>query len=288
MVKSPQTRFSHLPTVLVRAAILAAPLVLLVTVGAFFFRSSSKSAGTSQFSSSPATWQESQSQSAEVAAPQLVTRPVFPYSIVPGGVRDAKELRSAADSDPVVAEHYSGFRIARAHSVQLRQPLLMYVSYRRDNRVYWTRKPMTIPAGETLLTDGENFARTRCANRLSPVAAKPLAATEPASEQLNEPTFIPPLLANLLPGEEIGFFPGTGAQLVPPSGTPQGVAPPPPGSQTPPVLPPILFPGGPPISPNTPVPPPPPVNTPEPGTFALLLAGIATAVLTFVLRRRWA
>jgi len=39
------------------------------------------------------------------------TRPVFPFSIVPGGVRDAHELQSAAAVDPVVAKHYADFRI---------------------------------------------------------------------------------------------------------------------------------------------------------------------------------
>ena len=38
----------------------------------------------------------------------------------------------------------------------------MYVSYRRNNQVFWTRHQMLIPAGETLLSDGENFVRVRC------------------------------------------------------------------------------------------------------------------------------
>src|SRR5215475_9406103 len=49
-------------------------------------------------------------------------RTVFPYSVVPGGVRDAKELGTAAANDPVVAEHYAGFHIARARTLRLERP----------------------------------------------------------------------------------------------------------------------------------------------------------------------
>jgi hypothetical protein len=39
---------------------------------------------------------------------QLENRPVYRYSVVPGGVTDARELKWAADHDPVVASHYAG------------------------------------------------------------------------------------------------------------------------------------------------------------------------------------
>jgi hypothetical protein len=161
---------------------------------------------------------------------------------------------------------------------------MMYVSYRRSNRVFWTKNRMLIPAGETLLSDGENLARVRCANRLSPIAVKPVAVTEPTTEELTEPNFVPPLLANLLPGEQVGFFPGG------PAGTPSlpvGASAPPstPGSSSDPVLPPILLPGGPPITPNTPVTPP-PVSTPEPGTLQLLAIGSMLALLIVFFRRK--
>src|SRR5690242_20581611 len=37
-------------------------------------------------------------------------RPVYPYSIIPGGAWSQPELRSALSRDPVAAEHYKGFR----------------------------------------------------------------------------------------------------------------------------------------------------------------------------------
>ena len=136
---------------------------------------------------------------------------------------------------------------------------------------------MVIPAGEALLSDGENLARVRCANRLSPVAAKPVAATEPSKEELNEPSFVPPLMADLLPGEAVGMFPGA----------PAAVPPGPLASNSPPapIFPPFLGPGVPPILPfNTPVPPP--VTAREPNSLALLLCGLALVAVLSVLSLR--
>ena len=36
-----------------------------------------------------------------------IQRPVYPYSVVPGGVQDAKELKWVAEHDPIVAAHYA-------------------------------------------------------------------------------------------------------------------------------------------------------------------------------------
>jgi hypothetical protein len=185
-------------------------------------------------------------------------RTVFPYSVIPGGVRDSREL-TAAIKDPVVARHYSDFRLARARSIRLDRPRAMYVSYRLDGRVYWTHNPMMIPAGEALISDGENLARERCGNRLSPVPKSPVLANEPSPEKLENADFIPPLLADLVPAESADPVPqfvatpvgGAPASLpaagvflvVPPQGAPTSAA------------------------------APPPVATPEPGSLTLLLGG---------------
>ena len=276
---TPKSRFSHLPRIFLRASVLVLPIVLLVTFVMVRLSRHSESESTQVVYSSLATdWQSK----LDAAATSVSRRPVFPYSVVPGGVRDSHELQAAASNDPVVAGHYSDFRIARARTLRLDRPVAMYVSYRRNNQVYWTRNRMVIPAGETLLSDGQNLARVRCANRLSPVAAKPVAAVDPATEELETPVFVPPLMASLLPGSEIGFFP-EGAPAV---GAVPGAAVVPSGPSTssntppPPVFPPILGPGVPPFTPSTPPSgPPPPVVTPEPSSLVLLVTGVALAVL---------
>src|ERR1700739_3345347 len=194
-----KSRFSHLPRILARAAMLLVPAVLLfafLTVKLLRY-SAAQQVHTPVYSQDVNSVDDSQDSSApgqngqrSFAASSQPSRPIFPYSIVPGGVRDAGELQSAASHDPVVARHYSDFRIAAARTVRLEKPLEMYVSYRRNNQVYWTRNRMLIPAGESLISDGENLARVRCGNRLSAVAAKPVAVSEPSKEELNAPEFI--------------------------------------------------------------------------------------------------
>jgi hypothetical protein len=271
-VVAPKSRYAHLPRVFARAALLFVPAILLV---AFLTVKILRHSAAEQ-AQMPAYSQEANTQdSLDLTAASQPQRPIFPYSIVPGGVRDARELQSVASHDPVVAQHYSDFRIAAARTIRLAKPLEMYVSYRRNNNVYWTRNRMVIPAGETLISDGENLARVRCGNRLSAIAAKPVATTDPTKEELDTPEFVPPLMAEFLPGEGSDFFPGAPASALPalpPGSTTTGANTPPPA-----IFPPLLPPGVQPNSPNTPVVPP--VATPEPGTFTFLFAGIAMIAL---------
>jgi hypothetical protein len=278
---NPKSRYSHLPRIFARATLLTLPALLLVT---FFsiraLRNNSSEQSLTQVPSLSADWQNSLS----LSAASVSKRPVFPYSVIPGGVRDAHELQTAAAADPVVARHYSDFRITRARVIRLDRPQAMYVSYRRNNQVYWTKNKMVIPAGESLISDGENLARVRCANRLSPVAALPVAALDPTAEKLNSPEFVPPLFAEMLPGEETGIFPPGPESAIgsAPASTPRvGFL----GGGSP-FNPPLLNSSTPP-SPGTQVPPPPPVSTPEPSSLLLLAVSIAVVALfaTFSLRR---
>jgi len=259
---------------------LLVPLVLLVTFLALHRPHSEPVATAAPQSSLPTNWQSA----VDLTASPESRRTIFPYSVIPGGVRDARELTNAVAKDPVVALHYSDFRVVNAHTLRLDRPAAMYVSYRRDNRVYWTRNKILIPAGETLISDGENLARVRCGNRLSAIAAKPVSASEPTNEQLETPEFVPPLLADLGPGEGAETLPGTPVALpaLPLLSPGDGGFP---GGTTPPLgsLPPILPPGV--ILPSSSSGPP-PVATPEPSTLVLLLAGAMLCLSICALLRK--
>jgi hypothetical protein len=115
----------------------------------------------------PAYSQDANTQeSLDLSAASQPQRPIFPYSIIPGGARDARELQSVASHDPVVARHYSGFRIAAARTIRLGKPLEMYVSYRRNNQVYW--KSHSYSCRRNFISDGENLARALRVVRPSP------------------------------------------------------------------------------------------------------------------------
>ena len=274
----PKNRFAHLPRVVGRALLGVIPAVLLVTFLVVHF---SRHASPNRASIAQVEFNLAPEVPTEVSPAGLSPRPVFPYSVVPGGVRDAQELQKAASSDPVVGKHYSDFRINKARSIQLDRPVAMYVSYRRNNQVFWTRNKMMIPAGETLISDGESLARVRCGNRLSPVAEKPVAETDPDKAELETPEFIPPMLAELLPGDGVEMFPGEPGAGPNPHPTSNN------GSPSSPILPPFFGPG---ISPHTstiPVLPPPTVNAAEPGSLSLLFAGaVFFAVLVLLSLRR--
>ncbi len=114
-------------------------------------------------------------------------RPVYPYSVVPGGVQDAKELKWVAEHDPIVAAHYAGFDYDHARVVRLTLARTVYVSYRIGNRVYWTRHRVTLHKGENVITDGRMTARTRCANRVEEAQQQAAAPVEPPVEKFDQP-----------------------------------------------------------------------------------------------------
>src|SRR5580692_715425 len=123
--------------------------------------------------------------------PKASTRPVYPYSVVPGGVEDARELKWVAEHDPIVAAHYAGFDYDHARVVRLTLDRTVYLSFRIGNHVYWTRHRVTLHKGEKLLTDGRMTARTRCANRVEEVPQQAAAPVEPPAVKFDQPIGFP-------------------------------------------------------------------------------------------------
>jgi len=118
---------------------------------------------------------------------QMENRRVYPYSVVPGGVRDVRELKWAAEHDPVVAAHYAGFDYDHARVVRLVLARTAYISYRIGNKVYWTRHRVSLKKGETVITDGKITARGRCANRVEEVPQQATSSSEPPAAKFEEP-----------------------------------------------------------------------------------------------------
>ena len=125
-------------------------------------------------------------------------RKVYRFSVVPGGVYSGAELTAIRRIDPVVAEHYSDFG-SSAVVARLKEDMLVYVSYRSGNKIYWSRKKHKVCKGETVITDGKNLARTRCGNRLSQTFRMPVSSLrlEPTEQALSLPQ--PPAELERLP-----------------------------------------------------------------------------------------
>jgi hypothetical protein len=209
-------------------------------------------------------------------------RILYPYSVIPGGVRNSAELRNAVAHDDVVARHYSDFDLREVRVTRLQEARAVFVSYRVGSQIFWTKNRLSLPAGETVLTDGEHMARTRCGNRISEAPVGPVLSNEPSPEAMEIPAeggllpasesspelpmVVPPTTAIVVPQQPAGsiFIP-----IVPPL-FPIGGTPSSPGIPTGPLSPP----NGPP-----PPPPPPAISTPEPSAMLLLIVGVACVCL---------
>lgn len=188
-------------------------------------------------------------------------RRLYPYSIIPGGLQDVGDLRNAIAHDPLVAAHYANFNVSQARIVQLDRDQAMYVSFRLNNRIYWTKKTLLLHRGEKVITDGQHYARTRCGNRASTAPETPTSPKEPTADAMDAAAKFP-LVANV---PEIWPTP---VGLVPPVGSGSS------GDIIPPAYFPIVGSGG---SGGGSTPDPlPPVTTPEPDAFSLLALGILT------------
>lgn len=199
-------------------------------------------------------------------------RLVYPYSVVPGGVGSAEELRAVATHDSVVAKHYSGFNYRRARLVEVKEPRKVYLSYRLHNKIYWTVQQASLHPGEKLLTDGTVTARARCGNQVSVLPQASTSPEEPTMAELDRPDavasgierFPGTLDSNLLhidPAMPLGPSASGGIAVGPQRGSPGVFLPPPLGGG-----------GGSSGGPGGGGGNPPPA-TPEPGTIVLVLSG---------------
>lgn len=117
-------------------------------------------------------------------------RPVYPYSVIPGGISSGRELAMRMAADSVASKHYSGFNVSRARVVRASRDKRVYVAYRVHDKVFWTKKRLKIREGEELITDGINYARARCGNRITDFPVPPTLSVEPSTMELDPP--LPP------------------------------------------------------------------------------------------------
>jgi len=112
---------------------------------------------------------------------------VYPYSIVPGGIKDVDDLRYKALRDWVIRRHYARFDYSHAQLVRVAEPREVYLSYRIRDAVFWTRRKVRLHRGELLLTDGKITARARCGNQISDSPKPQVSDQEPEEDVLDQP-----------------------------------------------------------------------------------------------------
>jgi hypothetical protein len=229
---------------------------------------------------------------------EQVKRKVYPYSIVPGGAGDVREAKLAM-TDPSVKTIYADVDLAHLKQVTLTENLSGYVSYRWGDHIYWTKKVLTLKAGETIFTDGTHIVRGRCLNCYSRLPMLPIRPTEPKEAVLDTPVEMPvnvytfPKLPVMAP--ELPIPPGELTPAVPVFAPIVGTVAKGGGIWFPliPIIPPIHHhPSSPPSTPGSPGVPPvtppvtPPIVVPEPQYGWLLIAGLLAMGIAHRLRRR--
>jgi hypothetical protein len=113
------------------------------------------------------------------AAADGFSRPVYQHSVVPGGVFTRNEIIQAIAQDTVVAAHYDKINTQAIRTQTVSAPRRVYMSYRRGDKVYWTKQPLPLHRGEKTLSDGAVEIRARCGNCISDVPMTPTSDQEP-------------------------------------------------------------------------------------------------------------
>ena len=142
---------------------------------------------------------------------QLLTsglgRPVYMHSVVPGGVYSASELRSAIRDDAVVAAHYRDLDQSRLRTEIVAQDRYVHVSYRKGDRIFWTKNKVLLRQGETIITDGKTQVRARCGNCISEDPLLPTSESEPEVIEFDKLVEGPPTSAPALATPPIALLP---------------------------------------------------------------------------------
>ena len=204
----PRRRRSHRRRQLRRIRIIAMATVLCgFSIGGWLISKNrqhhSYDDSISDWSPAPAPAPDYAAWAARISVPKQVRihhYPVFNYSVVRGGVHSVKDLREAIAHDHAVAEHYAKFQFQHAQIVRLKKPALVYLSYRMNGRIFWTKEPHRLSEGEELISDGTISARTKCANQVSArkhLAVSPEEPPATALEEVEPPPLLPPAQTNI-------------------------------------------------------------------------------------------
>jgi len=118
---------------------------------------------------------------------------VYPYSVIPGGVKSLEALHRIVAADRAVARHFSQFDYSKAHLMRLTEARDVFVSYRIRDTIFWTRKRIRLQPGELLLTDGNITARAKCGNQVSETAKPEVSDQEPEEDVLDQPVALEPM-----------------------------------------------------------------------------------------------
>lgn len=147
-----------------------------------------------------------------------VSHPVYPFSLVSGGVYSASDLAKALATSNSLRAHYANFDFKHLRLIRIQNNTPAFVSYRKDGRIFWTKHKLTLHAGELVLADGHYLVRARCANQISFAPQEPVDPIPSDVEQrIDVPTVPTPMDYTRLREVSSPLLPPT--QFLPPTST---------------------------------------------------------------------
>ncbi|MGA9528400.1 MAG: hypothetical protein WBS24_09810 [Terriglobales bacterium] len=120
---------------------------------------------------------------ATAAKSHVKTRPVYQYSLAPGGFHSVQEIRAALH-DPLLAKAYETLDFNKLHARRLTKDTCAFVQSRKNGAIFWTKRCVQIHAGEIMWTDGSHSLLARCGNQIAYTPQEPQIELEAAA--LNE------------------------------------------------------------------------------------------------------
>ncbi len=118
--------------------------------------------------------------------PPALKYPVYPHSVLPGGIHDAADLQMAYRGGFLPAD----FNLRNARFIRISKAFCTYVTFRdKDGQIVWSKHKICIRAGELVMTDGKFMFLGRCGNRIAmssptnaPVQMAPIDLDIPVAE----------------------------------------------------------------------------------------------------------
>ena len=94
-------------------------------------------------------------------------------------IHSIEDFRKTVGEDRLLSAHFSGFNWESARLGKQERDVWVYVSYRKDDVIGWTSKPIRLPKGDGYISDEFHTVRTYWCNDYD-TAAPPKRCASPA------------------------------------------------------------------------------------------------------------
>lgn len=125
--------------------------------------------------------------------PASLGQPQKSTALVPGGIATIEDMHAHVNADAVLQRVFSDFNWSAASCSYFPEDFVTFVSFRRGNRVLWSKGPILIKRGTSFCTDGHMTFLMRCGNLISMQPAPDTDSEDIPEPLLNEPPVLIPV-----------------------------------------------------------------------------------------------